>query len=154
MSVLTNKQDLASFLTFLRCGEPKTAGKWGKMNFQQMVEHLSDSVRQSFSKEEVEVLTPAERLAAMQEFIRGGKSFRENTINPTLPPVPLPLRHATLAEAVDELERNLESFHLFFGKSEELKTIHPIFGELTLTLWLSLHDKHFTHHARQFQYPI
>ena len=65
---------------------------WGKMTLQQMIEHFSDSVRIASGKTvHTEILTPAENLERMRDFVMSEKPFRENTPNPLMPETPAPV---------------------------------------------------------------
>ena len=37
-----------------------------------------------------------------------------------------------------------------FNSDPNYKAIHPIYGELDFDLWCRLHQKHYTHHFKQF----
>ncbi len=127
------------------------AGKWGKMNAQQMVEHLADFFRVSTGKLSIPLVTPVDQLSKYKEFLLSDKLFRENTKAPMLPDEPFALRHSSMNEAIQALQYQINDFISFFEKSEENFTIqHPVFGDLNFTEWVLLHHKHVTHHARQF----
>ena len=127
-------------------------GKWGKMNGQQMVEHVSGFFKVSSGRLDFPVVTPAEHLPKYKEFLLSDKEFRENTKAPgnVVPEEPVALRHASMAEALAELENEIKDFILFFKKDPERKTGHPVFGELNFDEWVLLHYKHLQHHLKQF----
>ena len=53
---------------------------WGKMTLQQMIEHFSDTMRIASGKTVfTDIITPAEQLDKMRDFIMSEKPFRENT---------------------------------------------------------------------------
>src|ERR1043165_5072994 len=78
--------------------------KWGKMNVQQMIEHMSDYVRIASGKTPVSIITAEEHIPRMQAFLQSEKKMRENTPNQLLPDGPPALRHTTKQEAIHELE--------------------------------------------------
>lgn len=129
-----------------------TTPKWGKMNVQQMVEHVAAFFNVSSGKLYFELVTPEEHLPKFKEFLLSDKHFRENTKAPltVLGEEPLPLCNATLEEAVKKLQISIDEFVAYFATGKEQVTIHPVFGPLNFEEWVLLHYKHVTHHARQF----
>jgi len=138
------------FILLLNALPAETVGKWGKMNGQQMVEHLAGFFKVSTGKIKFPLVTPVEHLPRYKEFLNSDKEFRENTKAPVLPEEPLPVRFATMNESINELDRDIKEFVNLFSNNEELKTTHPVFGELNFDEWVLLHYKHVTHHLRQF----
>jgi oxepin-CoA hydrolase/3-oxo-5,6-dehydrosuberyl-CoA semialdehyde dehydrogenase len=129
------------FIPTLKNLQADTVGKWGKMNAQQMVEHVA-----GFFK----VSTPVEHLPKYKEFLLSDKEFRENTKAPVLPDDPLPLHFTNLKEAIADLCKEVNSFYEKFEKDKGLKTQHPVFGDLNFEEWVLLHYKHVVHHLKQF----
>ena len=128
--------------------------RWGKMNAQQMVEHVSAFFRVSTDKLKFPLTTPEELLPKYRAFLLSEKEFRENTKAPVLPEEPLPLRYATINEAILDLEKQVHGFFKFFKDDPEKKTLHPVFGELNFEEWVQLHHKHVKHHLKQFGIEI
>lgn len=142
------KNDLIPLLVNLK-GDEK--GKWGKMNAQQMVEHVAGFFKVSVQKIQFPLTTPVEHLPKYKEFLLSDKEFRENTKAPVLPEEPLPLHFATMQLAMEDIKKSIDDFFTFF-ESDPLKvTIHPAFGELNFDEWVQLHHKHVTHHLKQFE---
>jgi hypothetical protein len=129
-----------------------TKGKWGKMNAQQMVEHLTVIFKVSSGRINLALVTPVEHLPKYKEFLMSEKEFRENTKAPAqyIPDEPVPLKYATIQEALQGLERSINEFFTFFSDDAEKKTLHPVFGDLNFAEWIQLHHKHVTHHLKQF----
>ena len=127
-------------------------GKWGKMNGQQMVEHVAAFFYVSSEKIKFDLVTPPEHLPKYKEFLLSDKQFRENTKAPVsvIGDEPLPLRYATMKEAIDNLAKSIAFFEAYFKEGSNKKTIHPVFGDLNFEEWVLLHYKHVTHHLRQF----
>ena len=125
---------------------------WGKMNLQQMVEHVTDFFRVSTGKIKFDVITPAEHLPKYKEFLLSEKQFRENTKAPAavLGEEPLPLRSKSLDDAFHKLEESIKEFENYFKDDHQKTTAHPVFGALNFEEWVLLHFKHITHHLRQF----
>jgi hypothetical protein len=129
-----------------------TLPKWGKMNAQQMVEHLNDFFSVSIEKITFPLSTPEEHLPGYRDFLYSDKIFRENTKAPAgvLGEEPLALRNADLAGASLQLQQTVKAFFEFFKERPRHKTMHPAFGMLNFDEWIMLHYKHVTHHLRQF----
>lgn len=127
-------------------------GKWGKMNAQQMTEHVSGFFKVSTQKIYFPLTTPPEHLPKYKEFLLSDKEFRENTKAPAtvLPEEPLPLRYRNIQEAKDDLKKSVDDFFEFFKNDASKTTLHPAFGELNFNEWVQLHHKHVTHHLKQF----
>ena len=125
-------------------------GEWGKMNGQQMVEHLSGFFKVSTGKLKFPLVTPIEHLPKYREFLYSDKEFRENTKAPVLPEEPLPVRFIDIKESLADLEKEVKIFNELFTANEKLITIHPVFGALNYEDWVLLHYKHVTHHLKQF----
>ena len=129
-----------------------TKRNWGKMNAQQMLEHLSDFFDVSAGKLIFPLVTPEEHLPKYKEFLQSDKEFRENTKAPVsvLGEEPIALRQPSLQAAKESLEKSVEDFVLYFKTDSQKKTMHPVFGLLNFEEWVSLHYKHVRHHLRQF----
>jgi len=124
--------------------------KWGKMNVQQMIEHMSDYVRIASGRTPVRVITPEENIPRMQAFLESEKQMRENTPNPLLPDVPPPAKHATKQEAINELQQEIDHFFEVHENDATKATPNPFFGHLSFDQQVQLLHKHATHHLRQF----
>lgn len=129
---------------------PSTNGKWGKMNAQQMVEHLTNSMRVATGKEFQKIELLPEQTQKVRTFFLSDKPFRENTSNHLLPEIPPPCRNTTMQKAISELENELDEFFLLFEKNSVHTTINPFAGEFNFGEWMQLLHKHFLHHAKQF----
>lgn len=131
---------------------PDTKGKWGKMNGQQMVEHVTGFFKVSTGKIFIPLVSPPEHLQKLKEFLLSEKEFKENTKAPggILPEEPLPLRKESMSEAIGELAKSVQYFFSYYDQNASQKIIHPVFGELNFLEWVQLHHKHVTHHLKQF----
>lgn len=134
----------------LRSLPATTAMKWGKMNAQQMVEHMSGFFRISSNKLHFPLVTPEEQLPKFKAFLYSDKEFRENTKAPVLPEEPLPEQFANYDAAVNDLENEVNDFVAQFTNDPGLTTQHPVFGDLNFEEWVLLHYKHVVHHLKQF----
>lgn len=141
---------LNGYIEQLRKLDPETKGLWGKMNVQQMIEHMTESLREANGKTPRVIISPIDRLDAMKEFIKSEKEFRPNTKNSMMGEIPLPLRNSNVKEAIDEIEIELKDFEMYFEKNPESIIANPFFGELNFEEWIQLIHKHAMHHLRQF----
>lgn len=141
------------FTPLLKALSSSATGKWGKMNAQQMIEHLACVFKVSSQKIILPLHTPLEFLPKYKAFLLSDKLFRENTRAPetVFPEEPLPLRNISFTAAVNELQKEIKDFVTFFDSDPERKTLHPVFGDLNYEEWVLLHYKHLVHHAKQFE---
>lgn len=139
-------------IPYLQGLAPSTPPRWGKMNVQQMVEHLAeDSVSIASGRRKIEtIITPPDRLGKMREFMMSEKPFRENTKNVLLDEAPQPLRYKTVQAAIGVLQEELIYFFEVFEKNTNLVTRNPFFGDLNFEENVQLLHKHSLHHLRQF----
>lgn len=125
-------------------------GKWGKMNAQQMVEHMSYSFRLGSGKHVEKPAYSPEITQKSYSFMMTEKPFRENTPNQLLPDIPPPVKHKSMADALSELQSEIDHFFKVYAEQVDLRTINPFFGNLNFEEQVQLLHKHATHHARQF----
>lgn len=141
-----------TFPVLIKAASPTTEANWGKMNFQQMVEHVTDFFKVSSNKIQLPLISPAEHLPKLKEFLLSDKPFRENTKAPAaiIPDEPLPVRNETIEIAIGKLEKQIHDFVVYFEQNQAAVTIHPVFGALNFEEWILLHYKHVQHHSKQF----
>jgi hypothetical protein len=139
-------------IRYLQQLDPATPPRWGRMNVQQMIEHLGgDAVRNASGRLKIEkMVTAPENLQRMREFLMSDKPFRENTRNPLLGEEPAPLRFKTPQAAIGALQQELIYFFEVFEMNHELLTRNPFFGDLNFDQNVQLLHKHALHHLRQF----
>ncbi len=140
------------FIPLLRKLSDTSQAKWGKMNVQQMVEHLSFVFNASAIENDLKLSTPEEHLPKYLEFLYTEKEFRENTKAPEsiIGNEPMPLKNESLQKAIDELNKSIQYFISEFSTNGNLQTMHPVFGKLNFDQWVLMHYKHAIHHAKQF----
>lgn len=149
MSTTFLEMDITYLVELLDKLSPDTKPSWGHMNAQQMVEHLSDSIKISSGKLILPLEVPEEKIPKMQAFLESDKAMAKN-IEVPFAKKDTPLRHEELALAIDEFLLEWIDFEEFFGENPESRTSHPYYGPLNYEQWLRLHAKHFTHHFEQF----
>jgi hypothetical protein len=139
-------------VTCLQRLDPATLPIWGKMNVQQMIEHLGgDAVRNANGRLKIDtIITPPDRLEAMREFMMSDKPFKENTKNPLMGEQPPPLRYKTIQGAIGALQQELIYFFEVYEKNPQLVIRNPFFGDLNFEQQVQLLYKHALHHLRQF----
>ncbi|MBS1590347.1 MAG: hypothetical protein JST52_12115 [Bacteroidetes bacterium] len=129
---------------------PDTLPQWGKMNPQQMVEHMIESVAMAYGNPPYELITPADKIEKIQEFLKSEADFKPNTANSLLPENPRPTKLASYQEAVHILQDELNNFFTAFDNEKKKYVLNPFFGELDYGLSIQLLYKHSWHHLRQF----
>lgn len=129
-----------------------TPGKWGKMNAQQMVEHVTAFFKVSSNRINFPLVSPSEHLPKLKAFLLSDKEFRENTKAPTsvIGEEPFPIRTNNMDEAIEALQQSIDEFVEYFKGDDYKTTLHPVFGELNFEEWVLLHYKHVVHHGKQF----
>ena len=122
---------------------------WGKMNAQEMVEHLSDMLMMSRGTGNFSIDVDAETIARRQQFLSSDKEMAKNIAVPFTKDI-IELRHDELELALDEFADEWINFTEYYENNPSASVIHPYYGDLDFNLWLKMHDKHFMHHFKQF----
>ena len=126
--------------------------QFGAMTPQHMVEHLAFAVRFSNGKEPQQHHYPTDKEEKIKGFVIG--TDNEMPIgfkSPVLPIEGIPtLKHSSLTNAIDNLKTELTDFDNYFINQPLQKPINPTMGELNHQEWVRFHNRHFTHHFRQF----
>jgi len=139
---------------FRSLSQPANAN-WGKMNFNQMLEHLIEACKNASGDIVFDTFhTPEERLPAMQAFLMTDKLFKPETKNAMMGEEPAPLKNDNSNALLDELQSQINRFYERFQQDENLVVRNPIFGDLNEELWTRLLYKHCIHHLHQFQPAI
>jgi len=142
-----DKEKLEETLSLLTSSSPAL---WGRMDAQQMVEHLILLYDISNTKIETPILTPEKHLHKSRVFLRSEELMPKNFIAKFLPIDPTPYSYPSLKEAINQLFSSLDSFHSYWKDKEEETLNHPVFGKLNKGLWDRVHNKHIHHHFLQF----
>ena len=138
------------FTPLLKKLSSEQKGSWGKMNAQQMVEHMSYAFRVASSKHSEMAQHNEEITQKGYNFIMSEKPFRENTPNKLLSDEPSPIKNANMNEAILELQKEIDDFFSVYLTNSGLRIINPFFGNLSWEEQVQLLHKHATHHAKQF----
>src|SRR6478609_8304198 len=125
--------------------------KWGKMDAQQMVEHMRDIFKLANGKILVPLLNvDPERLARSRAFLLTEDPFPINIKGAGVPEEPRPHKYNSLTEAIAKLEPEIEEVFTVYAADPDRLLMHPVFGELDYELQIRYLDKHVRHHLRQF----
>lgn len=142
------KNDVAPLLRQLSPGQK--AG-WGKMDAQQMVEHLREVFKLANGKIVLPLLnTDPEKLAAARVFVLSEEPFSKNIRVPVVPEEPRPYKYNSLEEAIQKTATELADVFTVYASETDKKLMHPMFGELNYAEQVHYLDKHVRHHLRQF----
>lgn len=123
---------------------------WGKMSAQHMVEHLILAVKIGNGKLRLECFNPPEILSALRRFLLSEKPLPKEFINPAIGPDLLPLEFSSLEEAKEKLKSEIKDYIKYFKNNPDAKSVNVTFGELNKEEWDIFHQKHFSHHLKQF----
>jgi hypothetical protein len=146
---ITNRQELTSLLSNLT---ENTQPKWGSLKPQNMVEHLAKTLQYSNGKQEIaQRTTEEEGLKLKQGFIYTDAEMAMGIKSPLLPTEgPVPFEFASLKEAKEQLNKELDDFEACHAAHPDALFIQPRLGKMNYKDWIIFHNKHFTHHFKQF----
>lgn len=147
MNQIVDTPNRAHLLDLFLGLRPDTLSLWGKMEPQQMVEHLIDQVQYTNGKK-IPFLEFSEEEAklAKEKNIYTNVKIPKNVIFGALPDH---LIYPDLPSAIKQLMTELDDFDLYF-RNPETTAIHGAFGPMNYKEWIIWHSKHFTHHLSQF----
>ncbi|HMT36577.1 MAG TPA: DinB family protein [Chitinophagaceae bacterium] len=123
---------------------------FGKMNVQQMIEHMGYAFRQASGLIPIDALNNEEITAKMYSFMMSERPFKDNTPNPYLPETPAPAVFETKEQALIDLQKDIHQFFATFENDKSQRILNPFFGNLNFDEWVHLLHKHANHHLRQF----
>lgn len=121
---------------------------FGKMNGQQMIEHLSFLMQISNGKIKADHYVSDEKSLRRKTFLDSENELQVGFKPPMLAEDPYPVKFKTIQDAIDDLIHQIKEFKNHF-KTATIEN-HPFFGELDYEYWKKFHVKHFTHHFKQF----
>ena len=126
----------------------ETKPVFGKMNGQQMIEHLSLLLQISNGKVNADYYVSDEKSARRKPFLNTDGELQIGFKATMLSEEPNELKFNSMGKAINDLFIQIDHFNLHFktAKAEN----HPFFGELDYEYWKKFHVKHFTHHFKQF----
>lgn len=128
-----------------------SVASFGKMSAQHMIEHLLLTVKISSNKlPHVCAFREEKANAFKQALIHSSAAMPQGFRSPILTDEPPQLVYADIQSALTELEQELAYFEDFFKTNPDIRTSNPSLGDLTYDEWVIFHNKHFTHHFKQF----
>jgi hypothetical protein len=145
---IKNRAELSSILDNL---SDATEAKWGLMKPQHMIEHLIKTLEFSNGKKQLSLkATEQEAKKAKELFIYTDMEMPRGMKSSLLGDTPDPLRFSSLDDAKRNLIQELDDFEIYFKNNPDATFIQPRLGSLNYQEWIILHNKHFTHHFKQF----
>ncbi|MDY0780700.1 hydroxymethylglutaryl-CoA reductase, degradative [Tenacibaculum sp. IB213877] len=123
---------------------------FGKMNGQQMVEHLSVVTQIANGNWKVDTYVSDEKTARRKPFLNTDSELQVGFRAPFLSEDPTPLQFNSMDDAIDDLIEQVNHFVKVFTEDTTRTVVHPFFGELDYEYWKKFQVKHFTHHFKQF----
>ena len=123
---------------------------FGKMNGQQMIEHLSSVTQIANGNWEVDVFVSDEKTARRKPFLDSENELQVGFKASFLSEEPNKLKFSSYSEAIEDLIHQVKVFEKVFEENKNRTVVHPFFGELDYEYWKKFQVKHFTHHFKQF----
>ena len=143
--------DLAALTSALNNLQADTPASWGKMSPQNMIEHISSIVLFSNGRKSIPLLYPEEKAAAFKAYlIDSDNEFPKNFKAPLIGEEPLAYRFESLDAAKAALFKELKNYSNYHNENNDAVIMHPTLGLLDQREWTIFHNKHFTHHFKQF----
>lgn len=153
MDMLQEKENFLKneYILLLRKAQPTQQARWGKMDVQQMIEHMREVFKLANGKIILPLVnTDAEKLAKARAFLMTEAPFKENTKAPMMPEEPRPHKYGSLEEAIAKLEPELRDVFVAYAADPHKTIPNPVFDELNYEQQVNLLYKHALHHLRQF----
>ncbi|MCW3077341.1 MAG: oxepin-CoA hydrolase / 3-oxo-5,6-dehydrosuberyl-CoA semialdehyde dehydrogenase [Bacteroidetes bacterium] len=131
--------------------KPHAKPLWGKMSPQHILEHLTKTLKVSVGKIQIKMyLTPEEGTVLKQKLIYGEMQLSAGIKSPILGDEPPALEYSDFSEALNELKKEIIFFKNYYLDNPQAMHMHPRMGELKHAEWEVFHNKHFTHHFKQY----
>ncbi|MBS7332173.1 DUF1569 domain-containing protein [Faecalibacter bovis] len=124
---------------------------WGIMTPQHMVEHLIVSMKMSNGGFIIPCRTPKEMIPKYKEVVLNPDIEMERGIKAGGMEGLLDLRYPTMDAAIEKLQSEIEKFHEYFQSNPGILMMNPVVDEIGYEDWKIFHNKHFTHHFKQFE---
>ena len=128
-----------------------TPALWGKMNAQQMVEHLAFVVSHSNGRFRAIPNAEPEKLAyrKMRYFEKDFHMPRHFRVE-AVPEEPMPLQFPDIEQAKMFFFQQMQRFDDYYSEHHGITAPHFTMGELNFDEWVQAHARHFRHHFKQF----
>jgi hypothetical protein len=139
------------FVKHLGTINPNTLPLFGKMNPQQMVEHMAEYIRMGYGNPRIAERSYSDEIIdKMNAFLKTEKPLRPNTGNPLMEETPAPAKLKDYEAALQDVAKAIDEFFVAFEQNPKLIISNPFFGNLDFSLTVQLLYKHSQHHLRQF----
>ncbi len=126
-------------------------GAWGVMKAQNMIEHLATIIQYTNGKKEIaQRVSDEEASKNKQAIIFSDMEIPQGLKSPLLTEDAEPFIFPGMDEAKKDLNNQLDDFEEYFKNNPPATPVQPRFGPLNHSEWIILHNKHFTHHFKQF----
>ncbi|HMH34936.1 MAG TPA: DinB family protein [Puia sp.] len=145
---IKNREDLFKRLADLR---KDAIPVFGKMTPQHMVEHLAFVLRISSEKLPHQLYYSEEKASKIKAYtIYTDNELMVGFRAPMLASEPPDLGETDLPTAIEQLMKELDDFDAFFERNKNARPTNPTMGPLDHEEWIIFHNKHVTHHFKQF----
>ncbi len=146
---ISNRKELNELL---EKATEETSALWGIMKMQNMIEHLATVIQYTNGKKTAtQRTTDEEAKAARQALIYTDMEIPIGLKSPLLNGnVAEPFIFLGLEEAKKDLNDQLNDFENYFKTNPSVTCIQPRLGPMNHQEWIIFHNKHFTHHFKQF----
>lgn len=142
-----NEDEIRSKLSVLK---ENSKPLFGKMNAQQMIEHLSAVTQIANGNWNINVFVSDDKTTRRKPFLDTENELQTGFKASFLAEEPNLLKFNSIDEAVNDLINQINLFVKVFTDDKNRKVVHPFFGELNFDYWKKFQVKHFTHHFKQF----
>jgi len=148
VDIIKNREKVFELLNSL---DANALPLFGKMSPQHMVEHLTSTVKMANGKMPVQLKVSEESARETKaNVIYTDYQMEPGIKSALLGDAPPPYVNSSLAEAIEELKKELADFDEYFQQHPDATPIQHRMGALTQDEWVVLYNKHFAHHLRQF----
>ena len=124
---------------------------WGIMTPQHMVEHLIVSTKMSNGGLTIPCRVPKEMIPKYKEVVLNPSIEMERGIKAGGMDGLLDLRYPSMDAAIEKLASEIEKFHTYFKENPRATIVNPVVDEIGYEDWIIFHNKHYTHHFKQFE---
>ena len=145
---INNRADVHARLEQLK---PDSKAVFGIMTAQHMLEHLSYAVMMSNGKRPQKLYFTKEKADRIKAHVIHSDlempiGFKAPMLTDELPPLVFP----DFDTALNLLKRELSDYDAYLQTNKNALHIHPTMDVLDDNEWIKFHNKHFTHHFKQF----
>lgn len=123
---------------------------FGKMNAQQMIEHLSFVTQIANGKIKSGIFVSNEKTARRRPFLDTNNELAQGFKPSFLSEEPNAFQFNSIEEAIEDLIFQVQELEKYFTSNPTATIVHPFFGELDYNYCKKFQVKHFTHHFKQF----